>query len=131
MLYICNRFTNRLWIKKSELGSETLSEIIVKTVKISGAIISGPIPLPPRKKLFLHKQTNSKVLGSAPDASHKYWSNEFSYSKIWVLSLNLSLLNERRCSDQTHTNNFLIKKVSIAQHWALRLIYKELSYDFA
>ena len=43
------------------------AEKIVKTVKMTGAVVNGPIPLPTNKKIFtVNRNSNIKDLSSAP-----------------------------------------------------------------
>ena len=66
------------------------AEKIVKTVRSTGAVVTGPIPLPTRKKIFT-------VLRS-PHVIKKAVSS-FSWLRISVCWIFILLLQVRRCAE--------------------------------
>ena len=42
---------NKIKVLRSQLGGQ-VADKIVKTVKTTGAVVTGPIPLPTHKKIF-------------------------------------------------------------------------------
>src|SRR5688500_19933106 len=74
------------------------AEKIVKTVRSTGAVVTGPIPLPTRKKIFTvlrSQHVNKKSREQIQLAKHKRLLDIYNYSSSTVKSLsNMYLLNE-------------------------------------